>query len=119
MVDVEHASIALRQNKPAVGEQDAVSPHAHAAAFGEAPSSFGQTCTAEHLLRDEVQKSPVVVVQAVAPQMHTSLLAVVPSVSEQRGPEAQTQVVEEEHLVIASVSVLKKRVSLLLTQPGG
>ena len=120
MVDVEHVLIALRQNKPAefFGVQVAV-PHAHAAASGTTPSSFGQTCTAEHLLIDEVQKSPVVVVQAAAPQMHTSLLAVVPSVSEQRGPEAQTQVVEEEHLVIASVSVLKKRVSLLLTQPGG
>ena len=55
MVDVEHALLALRQNKPVVGVQDAVSPHSHAAEFGDAPSSFGQTCTAEHLLRDDVQ----------------------------------------------------------------
>ena len=107
MVDVEHASIALRQNNPAVGEQDAVSPHAHAAAFGELPSTFGQTCRAEHLLIDDVQKSPVVVVQAAAPQTQPALLAVVPSVSEQRRPVRQRQVREEEHLSVESVRVLK------------
>ena len=92
MVDVEHWFIALRQKRPVAGVQEAVSPHSHAAAFREVPSSFEQTCAAAHLLRDEVQKRPVVGVQAAAPQMHTSLLAVVPSVSEQRGPVAQRQV---------------------------
>ena len=81
MVDVEHALLALRQNKPVVGVQDAVSPHAHAAAFGELPSTFGQTCAAKHLLRDAMQKRPVFRVQAAAPHMHPALLAVVPSVS--------------------------------------
>ena len=89
MVDVEHLLLALLQNDPVVGVQDAVSPHSHAAAFGEAPSSFGQTCTAKHLLRDEVQKRPVVGVHTAAPQMHKALLDVVPSASEQRGPVAQ------------------------------
>ena len=55
MAEDEHWLYVLWQYRPVVGVQDAVSPHSHAAAFGEAPSSFGQTCTAEHLLRDDVQ----------------------------------------------------------------
>ena len=70
MAEDEHWLYVLWQNKPVVGVQDAVSPHSHAAAFGEAPSPFGQTCTAEHLLRDAMQKRPVVGVQAAAPHMH-------------------------------------------------
>ena len=90
--------------------QEPVSPHSQAAEFCKAPSSFGQTCTAEHLLRDEVQKRPVVIgVQAAAPQMHPSLLAVVPSVFKQRGAVAQRQGKEEEHVVVEVVRVLKLR----------
>ena len=66
------------------------------------------------------QKRPVVGVQAVAPQMHPALLAVVPSVSEQSGPVAQRQVREEEHLVVEVVRGLKKRIPLpSLKHPGG
>ena len=89
--------------------QEADAPHSQAAAFGKAPSSFGQMCTAEHLLRDEVQKMPVVGVQAAASQMHPALFAVVPSVSEQSGPVAQRHVGSEEHLVVEVVRVLKLR----------
>ena len=89
MAEDEHWLYVLWQYRPVVGVQDAVSPHSHAAAFGEAPSSFGQTCTAEHLLIDDVQKRPVVGVHTAAPQMHKALLDVVPSASEQRGPVAQ------------------------------
>ena len=103
MVDVEHWFIALRQKRPVAGVQEAVSPHSHTAAFGAVPSLFGQERTAEHLLRDEEQKRPVVGVQAAAPQMHTSPLAVVPSVSKHRGPVAQRQVYVEEHLAVWSV----------------
>jgi hypothetical protein len=53
------------------------------------PSVDEQTGTAEHLLREEEQKRPVVGVQAAPSQMHPPLLAVLPSVSEQRGPVAQ------------------------------
>ena len=55
------------------------------------------------------QKRPVVGVQAAAPQMHPALLAVVPSVSEQSGPVAQRQGLEEVHVVApeAVVRVLK------------
>ena len=84
-----------------------VAPHSQSAVFSAVPLLFGQTCTAEHLLRDEVQKRPVVGVHAAPPQMHPALLAVVPSIFEQSGPAAQRQVEEEEHVVVEVVRVLK------------
>ena len=53
--------------------------------------------------------------------MHTALLAVVPSVSEQSGPVAQRQVRVEEHLVLVEpVFGLNLRLSLPYSQhPGG
>ena len=110
MPDVEHWLSALRQNKPVVGVQEAVSPHSHAAAFREVPPSFEQTCAAAHLLRDEVQKRPVVGVQVEAPQVHAPVFSVMPSVLEQSGPEAQRHLkdlVYMEHLAVVSVFALK------------
>ena len=54
-----------------------------------------------------MQKRPDVGVHAAVPQMHSALLAVVPSVSEQSGPVAQRQGPEEEHLYVEVVRVLK------------
>lgn len=51
--------------------QEPVSPHSQAAEFGEAPSLFGQNCTAEHLLLDEEQNIPLKELQAaLVPQEH-------------------------------------------------
>ena len=85
-----------------------VSPHIHATLLAVVPSVSKQIEKAEHLLRDEEQKRPVVAVHAAPPQMHSALLAVVPSVSKQSGPVAQRQV-SEEHLVVELVSLLSPR----------
>jgi hypothetical protein len=49
----------------------------------------GEACAdVEHWFTALRQKRPVMAVQAAVPQMHSALLAVVPSVIEQRGPWA-------------------------------
>ena len=57
----------------------------------------------EHLLRDEVQKRPVVSVHTAPPQMQALLLMVLPFVSVHTGPVAQMQGYVEEHFAGESV----------------
>ena len=85
----------------------AAAPHMQPAPLAVEPSVSKQSGRAEHLLRDDVQKRPFVVVQAAAPQMHPKLFAVVPSVSEQTGPVAQTQGSLEEQLGVELLRELK------------
>ena len=49
MAEDEHWLYELWQKRPVTVVHEAI-PHEHAAAFGEAPLSFGQNWTFEHLL---------------------------------------------------------------------
>ena len=56
--------------------QEPVSPHSQAAEFGKTPLSFGQMCTAEHLLRDEEQNLPLTELQDAAPPQEQSTVLI-------------------------------------------
>ena len=93
MSDVEHWFIVLRQKRP-LSELHVFVPQMQVTELVERPSVLEQAemVEDEHWLYVLWQKRPVVVgVHTAAPQTHSALLAVVPSVSEQSGPVAQRQ----------------------------
>ena len=71
----EHAlpSAAFAVQKE-LASQESVGPHSQLAKFGFVLLSVGQTCTAEHLLTDEVQNIPLNELQALVPQEQSTVL---------------------------------------------
>ena len=61
------------------------------------------------MLRDFVQRNPVLIEHPTEPQMQVASLGVVPSVLVQSGAVRQRQAKTEEHDLVEAVFVFKKR----------
>ena len=84
----EQWSSALTQNNPSKALHDAV-PHAQATEFADEPSTLEQVLPREHVLKEDSQYNPVLLVHAVVPHIHGATFDIVAVVCEHTGPTMQ------------------------------